>query len=110
MSNATPNCARCPYKILDRLCREENGKSPVFCPMQNMPELISQSLKEYSNTLEIREFARQKAATICNMWWNIFLSILLGLTAVIAIPLVCGSIRWQFQYIIQGNTRHETHR
>ena len=59
MSNATANCARCPYKISDRLCREENGKSPAFCPTHNMPELISQSLKEYSNTLEVREFARQ---------------------------------------------------
>jgi len=59
MPNETPNCARCPYKTSDRLCREEDGKSPVFCPTRNMPELLEQSLKEYNNTREIREFARQ---------------------------------------------------
>ena len=59
MHNKTPNCARCPYKISDRLCREEDGKSPDSCPTRNMPELLEQSMKEYKNKPEIREFARQ---------------------------------------------------
>ena len=61
MSNEKPDCARCPCKPSDRLCREENGKSPDFCPTRNMPELLEQSLKEYNNKSEIREFARQAA-------------------------------------------------
>ena len=61
MQNETPNCARCPYKTTDRLCRTEGGKSPDFCPTRNMPEIMEQSLNEYNNTTGIYEFARQAA-------------------------------------------------
>ena len=59
MPIATPYCAQCPYKTSDRLCREEDGKFPAFCPTRNMPELTGKSLNEYNNAHEIREFARQ---------------------------------------------------
>ncbi|MBN1999082.1 DUF1847 domain-containing protein [candidate division KSB1 bacterium] len=59
MSNEAPNCARCPYKPSERLCRNEDGKFPGFCPTRNMSELVEQSLKEYKNNLGICEFARQ---------------------------------------------------
>jgi uncharacterized metal-binding protein len=57
-----PNCARCPYKASDRLCRTEDGKAPDFCPTRNMAELVEQSLKEYSTTPGMCQFA--KMATI----------------------------------------------
>jgi uncharacterized metal-binding protein len=59
MDKKRPNCARCPYKVPDRLCRTENGKAPDFCPTQNMSTLVEQSLKVYKNTPEICEFARK---------------------------------------------------
>ncbi len=61
MDNETPNCAQCPYKVPDRLCRTEDGKAPGFCPTQNMSVLAQQSLKVYKNTPEICEFAKQAA-------------------------------------------------
>lgn len=61
MKEKAPNCARCPYKVADRLCREENGKHPDFCPTQNMAELVERSLNEYTNKPNILEFAKQAA-------------------------------------------------
>jgi len=52
-------CARCPYKPADRLCRNENGKAPDFCPTKNEPELCAESLAEYGRKPEVKEFARQ---------------------------------------------------
>jgi hypothetical protein len=45
MQNKTPNCARCPYEASVRLCQKEDGKSPDFCPTQNMMDLAEQSLQ-----------------------------------------------------------------
>lgn len=53
------NCAKCPYKTSDRLCRSKAGKAPESCPTQNLPELTAQSLAEYKQTPGIHEFARQ---------------------------------------------------
>ena len=52
-------CARCPFKISDRLCRETTGKSPDFCPTANLEILTEKSRDEYRNDPEICEFARQ---------------------------------------------------
>lgn len=59
MKDELPNCARCPYKPVDRLCREEDGKHPDFCATHNMAELVERSLNEYKNGPNIREFAKQ---------------------------------------------------
>jgi uncharacterized metal-binding protein len=61
MKEKAPNCARCQYKVADRLCRKENGKHPDFCPTQNRAELVERSLNEYSNKPNILEFAKQAA-------------------------------------------------
>jgi uncharacterized metal-binding protein len=59
MMEETPNCARCPYKLAERLCRNANGKGPDFCPMRNMPDVTAQSLDEYATSAPLREFAKQ---------------------------------------------------
>lgn len=38
MQQEAPNCARCLYKAIDRVCRTEMGKVPGFCPTLNMSE------------------------------------------------------------------------
>jgi uncharacterized metal-binding protein len=59
MKNDPANCARCSFKVSDRLCRTEQGKSPDFCPTANLEELARQSLETYKNDAELYEFARQ---------------------------------------------------
>ena len=61
MNEATANCARCPYKTIDRLCRSEDGKAPENCPTRNVPEMTERCLEEYRQRSEILEFARQAA-------------------------------------------------
>ena len=61
MKEKAPNCARCSFKVADRLCREENGKHPDFCPTHNMAELVERSLNEYTSKSDILEFAKQAA-------------------------------------------------
>ncbi len=58
MENEIPNCARCPYKSSDRLCRKENGKAPSFCPTINRTDLAEKCMTEYESP-DIHEFARQ---------------------------------------------------
>ena len=60
MKNNTPNCAKCPYAISDRLCRKENGKSPQNCPTTNKDDLIIKSLEEYKKP-EVENFAKQSS-------------------------------------------------
>ena len=59
MEDNGAQCARCPYKISDRLCREEQGRGPDSCPTANLPELTGESLEEYKNDIQVGEFARQ---------------------------------------------------
>lgn len=60
MSEKTyPQCARCPYKPADRLCRNEKGKAPDFCPTRNLQDLCERSLTEYATRPDVKEFARQ---------------------------------------------------
>lgn len=70
MHNETPNCAQCPYKSSDRICRTEDGKSPDFCPTRNMPELVEQSLKEYNNNPAICEFTKQASIQEADGYMN----------------------------------------
>jgi uncharacterized metal-binding protein len=58
MSVELPGCARCHFATQDRLCQQEDGKSPNFCPTQNYEEVIGQALDELKKP-EILEFARQ---------------------------------------------------
>lgn len=59
MEDSGAQCARCPYKISDRLCREEQGRGPDSCPTANLQELAGESLEEYRNDSQVGEFARQ---------------------------------------------------
>ena len=59
MSEDAPNCARCPYKIAERLCRSTDGKGPDSCPTRTMADVTAQSLEEFEKSPSIREFARQ---------------------------------------------------
>jgi uncharacterized metal-binding protein len=58
MSAELAGCARCAFQIQDRLCQQEDGKSPNFCPTQNYEEVIGNALDELKKP-EILEFARQ---------------------------------------------------
>ncbi len=60
MEKQTSDCAQCPYKSSDRICRTADGKSPPSCPTVNQRGLIEASLKEYQQPA-IYEFARQAA-------------------------------------------------
>ena len=58
MSTELAGCARCAFQIQDRLCQQEDGKSPNFCPTQNYEEVIGNALDEFKKP-DILEFARQ---------------------------------------------------
>jgi len=58
LENTSPNCARCPFQIADRVCRKEGGKHPDNCPTILMTKLAQKTLSEYEKP-EIAEFARQ---------------------------------------------------
>jgi uncharacterized metal-binding protein len=58
MSAELPGCARCHFATQDRLCQQENGKSPTFCPTRNYEEVIGNALNELKKP-DILEFARQ---------------------------------------------------
>jgi len=55
----SPDCAQCPYKREEKLCRRPDGKFPAECPTQAEGSLQERSsLPEYHRP-EIRECARQ---------------------------------------------------
>lgn len=58
MKNELPGCARCPIEARDRLCQNENGKSPKNCPTLNNKEAISKAIKELKKP-DVLEFARK---------------------------------------------------
>ena len=60
MKDNSPNCARCPFDIADRLCRKDGGEAPPFCPTVSKVNLIEMSLEEYEKP-EMLEFARQSS-------------------------------------------------
>ena len=57
MKNQFSNCAQCPYKPTERICRNEIGKSPKSCPTTQKSELIEKTIKQYEQP-NLREFAR----------------------------------------------------
>jgi uncharacterized metal-binding protein len=58
MTTEMAGCARCPFDTKQRICQNEDGKSPPFCPTENYPEVITRALKEFDKP-EILEFAKQ---------------------------------------------------
>ena len=53
--NGGPACAKCSVK--ERICSQEGGKGPKFCPMKKHSEPIERARREYEKA-EVREFAR----------------------------------------------------
>ncbi len=70
MEKKPANCARCPIKIADRLCREVQGKAPDFCPTANLEELTRESLEEFTSHQEVKEFARQASIQEASCYSN----------------------------------------
>ena len=58
MKNEHPDCAQCPFKVSERICRTDDGKAPLSCPTKNKSLIIDESIKEYEKT-DILEFAKQ---------------------------------------------------
>jgi uncharacterized metal-binding protein len=58
MDKEIPGCARCPFEPPGRICQDEAGKAPPFCPTVNREAVIEKALEELKKP-EIREFARQ---------------------------------------------------
>lgn len=61
MTHTSSDCANCPYKASDRLCKDENGKAPPVCPTRDKSDLVAQSLKEYQQHPNVLKFACQAA-------------------------------------------------
>lgn len=58
MDHNHPQCARCPFERQERICQEENGKAPPFCPTVHKAIVIEKALEELKKG-EVLEFARQ---------------------------------------------------
>ncbi len=58
MKDNSPNCARCRFKVADRVCRIKDGKHLENCPTVQQSELTKKVLTEYERP-ENFEFARQ---------------------------------------------------
>lgn len=58
MDREWPGCARCPYEPQGRICQNEEGKGPPFCPTINREAVIARAGEELKKP-EIREFALQ---------------------------------------------------
>ena len=58
MDQELPGCARCPYEPQGRICQNEEGKAPPFCPTVNKDAVIARALEELKKP-EILEFALQ---------------------------------------------------
>jgi uncharacterized metal-binding protein len=51
-------CARCPFELPVRICQNEEGKAPPFCPTVNRAGIVEEAQKELEKA-EILEFAKQ---------------------------------------------------
>jgi len=58
MDKETPGCARCPFEPQGRICQDEAGKAPPFCPTANRDAVLEKAFEELKKP-GIREFARQ---------------------------------------------------
>ncbi len=50
-----PRCSECKIKI--RVCTDENGQGPAYCPTIQMKEVVQRSCSEYSHA-DVAEFAK----------------------------------------------------
>jgi uncharacterized metal-binding protein len=51
-------CARCPFEAKLRICQNQEGKAPPFCPTVNRAEVVREAQTELEKP-EVGEFARQ---------------------------------------------------
>jgi uncharacterized metal-binding protein len=58
MDKELPGCAKCPFETQGRICQDEKGKAPPFCPTVNKAAVIERALEELKKP-EILEFLRQ---------------------------------------------------
>jgi uncharacterized metal-binding protein len=58
MDKKIPRCARCPFEPPERICQDEKGKAPPFCPTANKEAVIARALDEMKKP-KILEFALQ---------------------------------------------------
>jgi len=58
MKEEKPGCARCSFQPSDRICQNEDGKAPPYCPTANYADVIAQALEEFQKP-EVLEFAKQ---------------------------------------------------
>ena len=45
MDQEIPGCARCPFEPQGRICQDEAGKAPPFCPTVNREAVIARASK-----------------------------------------------------------------
>lgn len=57
-----PTCAKCPFKLSERLCCKPGGKHPANCPTAEHEELTKKSVKVYEEP-KTRHFAQTVAKT-----------------------------------------------
>lgn len=57
MKSEWPQCARCGIPPADRLCQNENGRAPDFCPTAHCGPAVEAALSEMAGP-DMREFAR----------------------------------------------------
>jgi uncharacterized metal-binding protein len=55
--NVNAHCARCMIAKDERVCLNEGGRGPKFCPTLNYPELVPRVLEEYKDQ-SLNTFAR----------------------------------------------------
>ena len=58
MSEELPGCAKCGIEVSKRICQDEEGRNPSFCPTVNKAEVIESAFEELKKP-EILEFAKQ---------------------------------------------------
>jgi len=58
MNQELAGCAKCPFDPPKRICNDEDGKSPAFCPTVNYDQAIEKAREELKKP-ENFEFAKQ---------------------------------------------------
>ena len=62
MAEDYPQCARCPYPPAKRICQQEDGQSPPYCPTTTREAIIQRAYDTVQETPEVFEFAKQASA------------------------------------------------
>lgn len=55
------NCAHCPYREPDRICREPDGRGPEDCATRLYAQQVEESRRELEQNPELMRFARESA-------------------------------------------------